>query len=725
MDLSKRTGIGFPFALTGAALVLYALMSTMLNASVVPISSRANPGAVTGSLTFGGGTLQVTPDVTSLLATNTGSAGNTALFHGGLGKILQDARVLGSNGNLTLFNSGTLILSDSGSNGTGSTNSSGILSLPEAVTLDTGNFAFTGAYPELGNSNFTRALGVGVGQLNMNSASGGAGVFTLNSARHMVNSRWDHTNAETISNATTLSAAQTWSENSGNLVFDRNLTNRGFLLTSGGSSNTSAGGIISAPAAIVTWVAGGNSGDATDGGNWNTGGVPGSGDDVLFDNTSQSPIDNIFLNGSATINSVTINLTAASNQNWNLGAANDTNPFTLTLATGNISVLSTSGTGTYVIGATSGTGIGTGILTLATSGTGFTFDNSRTNGGLLQINATVSGGTKTVTKTGVGTVTLSGVNTYTGPTTISGGTLSVGTIGNGGVAGNLGQATNAAANLVFNGGTLRYTGATASTNRNFTINTGKTATFDITTNTLTVSGASTATNGALIKIGAGGLTLSGANTYTGATTVNGGTLTLANGSGSALGFTSAITVNSGGTLLLGASNQINNAATITLGGGTFAKGNFSEGSASTAGVGALVLSAAGSHLNFGTGTVGDLTFASFAPGGNTLTIDNWTGTSATVGTDGLTDRLIFASDQSGNLGSFNFTGFGPGAVEFNLGNGYFEITPVPEAGTYFSGAIVLALILFHHRRQLRQLVHGWRASRKLRFSVAHGTGVAS
>ena len=92
---------------------------------------------------------------------------------------------------------------------------------------------------------------------------------------------------------------------------------------------------------------------------------------------------------------------------------------------------------------------------------------------------------------------------------------------------------------------------------------------------------------------------------------------------------------------------------------------------------------------------------------------------------GLTDRLIFASNQSGNLGSFNFTGFGAGAVQFDLGNGYFEVTPVPEAGTYFSGAIVLALILLHHRKQLRQLLHRQRASRKSRFSAAHGTGVAS
>ena len=89
--------------------------------------------------------------------------------------------------------------------------------------------------------------------------------------------------------------------------------------------------------------------------------------------------------------------------------------------------------------------------------------------------------------------------------------------------------TTAAANLVFDGGTLQYTGATASTNRNFTINAGKTATFDITfaiTTGLFVSGASIGTTGALTKTGAGILTLSGANVHSGNTTVHAGTLKL-------------------------------------------------------------------------------------------------------------------------------------------------------------------------------------------------------
>ena len=67
-------------------------------------------------------------------------------------------------------------------------------------------------------------------------------------------------------------------------------------------------------------------------------------------------------------------------------------------------------------------------------------------------------------------------------------------------------------------------------------------------------------NMALVKTGAGTLTLTGTNTFSGTTTVSGGTLIAAGASASALGSTSAITVNSGGTLQLGANNQINDSA---------------------------------------------------------------------------------------------------------------------------------------------------------------------
>jgi hypothetical protein len=72
------------------------------------------------------------------------------------------------------------------------------------------------------------------------------------------------------------------------------------------------------------------------------------------------------------------------------------------------------------------------------------------------------------------------LNSGTGVTAGTGQTSIIGT------RSNLGFATPAATNLVFSGGTLRYTGAIASTNRNYTINASTTATFDVTANNLKI-----------------------------------------------------------------------------------------------------------------------------------------------------------------------------------------------------------------------------------------------
>lgn len=75
-----------------------------------------------------------------------------------------------------------------------------------------------------------------------------------------------------------------------------------------------------------------------------------------------------------------------------------------------------------------------------------------------------------VAKFGDGTLILGGASTYTGPTYITGGKINVKTLTNGGVAGPLGSATNAAGNLVLSGGTLGYIGDSTGTDRGFTIN---------------------------------------------------------------------------------------------------------------------------------------------------------------------------------------------------------------------------------------------------------------
>ena len=167
------------------------------------------------------------------------------------------------------------------------------------------------------------------------------------------------------------------------------------------------------------------------------------------------------------------------------GAAVTTGAGTLTLA-GNLG-LNVNGTG--ATGATiSGNLAETATRTYAVND-GVAADD-------LTIAAVISGA-GSVTKTGNGTLALAGANTYTGVTTISAGTLSANTLANGGAASSIGASTNAAANLVIgNGGTLQYTGGTASTNRNYTLNTGTTGGTIRVTNAaanLTVSGASAAT----------------------------------------------------------------------------------------------------------------------------------------------------------------------------------------------------------------------------------------
>ncbi len=72
-------------------------------------------------------------------------------------------------------------------------------------------------------------------------------------------------------------------------------------------------------------------------------------------------------------------------------------------------------------------------------------------------------------KTGEGTAFLTNNNTYTGPTIINRGAISVAVLADGGAPSPIGASTSMAANLVLNQGALRYTGSGHSTDRLMTI----------------------------------------------------------------------------------------------------------------------------------------------------------------------------------------------------------------------------------------------------------------
>jgi autotransporter-associated beta strand protein len=136
----------------------------------------------------------------------------------------------------------------------------------------------------------------------------------------------------------------------------------------------------------------------------------------------------------------------------------------------------------------------------------------------------VISGSASVTKNGLGKLKLTGLNTYSGATVVNSGILCASIIANGGVASSIGQSSNLATNLVIGNAALQYDGNNASTDRAYTLTNNTNAIIDVVSNLLTMSGASAATSGNLIKRGAGSLIFNAYNAYTGNTTISQGSL---------------------------------------------------------------------------------------------------------------------------------------------------------------------------------------------------------
>ncbi|MFM2170359.1 MAG: hypothetical protein RI957_588, partial [Verrucomicrobiota bacterium] len=205
-------------------------------------------------------------------------------------------------------------------------------------------------------------------------------------------------------------------------------------------------------------------------------------------------------------------------------------------------------------------------------------------------------GTAGLTKTGAGTLVLTGNNTYNGTTTVSAGSLSFESVNNIGGSGS--------SNLAMTGGTLqiRGTALTKLSDLDSTVTFSNTAKgFDIQSanNTFTVDQvlSGTGTGSTLTKSGVGTLVLNQNNTYAGATTVTGGgTLVLdyTTNNGSKLSDTAALTLNGGALVLKGGTGAGANHNELIAAAGTTLTTNTSnslsrDGGTSTISLGALTL----------------------------------------------------------------------------------------------------------------------------------------
>jgi autotransporter-associated beta strand protein len=246
-----------------------------------------------------------------------------------------------------------------------------------------------------------------------------------------------------------------------------------------------------------------------------------------------------------------------------------------------------------------------------------------------------SGNLGGIYKTGSGTLTLSGNNTYYGATTITAGTLSISSDQN---LGNINPIS--AFDVILNGGTLATTSSFTSSARNIRLE-GQGTIDTAAGTTLTWTGIINTLGSAapLYKAGAGTLVLTATHQYDGPTTISGGTLVVTG----SIAESSLITISAGGTLQVGnggASGTLNNAGLVDNGNLTF---NRSDPVAF-----ANAISGSGGVTQAGSGTL-TLTGSNTFTGGVTLS----------AGT--------LVPGSSGALGSSGAIRFAGGTLQYSAG----------------------------------------------------------
>ncbi|WP_116545508.1 autotransporter-associated beta strand repeat-containing protein [Salmonella enterica] len=527
----------------------------------------------TGGTTISGGTLVAT----NVDALGSGDVTDDATLELNTGGTFDNA--IGGSGNVVKSGADTLTLSGSNSYTGGTTISGGTLVASNVEALGTGDVTNNATLELNTGGDFINNIG-GTGRVGKS----GDDTLTLSGSNTYTGGTLINGGTLVASNVEALGTGDvtdnaTLALNTGG-TFDNAISGSGQVVKSGdetltlsGTNSYTGGTTISGGTLVATNVEALGSGDVTDDATLelNTGGtfdnaISGSGQVVKSGDKMLTLSGANSYSGGTLISDGTL---VASNVEA-LGTGDVTNNATLALNTGgdftnNISgsgqvvksgddTLTLSGANSYTGGTTISGGtlvatnvdaLGTGDVTNSSTlelNTGGTFDNAISGSGQ-------------VVKSGDETLTLSGSNTYTGGTLISGGTLvatNVDALGTGDVTDNatlelntggtfdnvisgsgqvvksgddtltLSGANSYTGGTLISGGTLVATSVEAlgsgdvTDNAVLELNTG--GTFDN-----AISGS-----GQVVKSGDKTLTLSGANSYTGGTTISGGTLVASN-----------------------------------------------------------------------------------------------------------------------------------------------------------------------------------------------------